>query len=121
MFPDAVCCCKLYEHASGQDTVASYSQIEFFGPLVVQDLGDYLLAPPGKIKSALSVSKNKKWLSLSKAHLSILLANCGMKMQMDFAAQVHRRRITRVDLQDPVAGTEPDLVASRPTVSRTRH
>lgn len=65
MFFDAVCFCTLYEHASGQDTVASYSKFELFAPLVVQGLGDYLLAP-GKTKSALSVSKNKKWLSLEQ-------------------------------------------------------
>lgn len=46
-----------------KDTAASYYKIEFFAPLVVQDLGDYLLPPAEEIQFALSVSKNEKWLS----------------------------------------------------------
>lgn len=101
-------------------TAASYSKIEFFTPLVVQDLGDNLLASPRSFQSALSVSKNEK-CPLGQVHRSLLLTNCGMKRQTDFAAQLGTRRITRVNLRDQVAGTESDLVASRPTMRRSRH
>lgn len=59
MFSDAVRTSTLQEKGAAE----FYSKIEFFAPLVVQDLGDHLLPPVERVPSALSVSKNEKRLS----------------------------------------------------------
>ena len=101
---------------------ASYSKIEFYTPLVVQDLGDYLFSLLlASFNLPCPCRRTKNTYRLDEVHRSLLLANCGMKIQTDFAAQLGTRRITRFNLRDPVAGTNPDLVASRLTMSRARH
>ena len=117
MFSDAVRTSTLQEKGAAE----FYSKIEFFAPLVVQDLEDHLLPPAERVQSTLSVSKNEKRLSSEQGSRLHLIGQLGHEMRTDFKAQLHRRRITGVNLQDPVAGTKPDLVASRPTMGRARH